>query len=149
MLSSQSQSSGFPCLPHVATFPSEPALFKALVFHAQKMAIDEDRLLFAQGDVPIGVFLVRSGAVHAVVHSNEGGVVAIFHADPGSVLGLPALASDRPYSLSAHARQGSDIAFLGKDDFYRLVADQPGIQMAILRVLASEVQAARATLADS
>jgi CRP-like cAMP-binding protein len=95
------------------------------------------------------MFLVRSGAVQAVVHSNDGDVVAVFHADPGSVLGLPAVASDRPFSLSALARQGSDVAFLAKDDFYRLVADQPGIQMAILRLLAFEVQAARAALADS
>jgi len=146
MLSTHVQSSGFPGLPHSATFPSDPALFKALALHARRIRCEEDRLLFAQRDEPIGLFLVRSGTVQAVVHSDDDGVVAVFHADPGSVLGLPAVASNRPYSLSALARQGSDVAFLSKDDFDMLVADEPGIQMAILRVLAAEVQTARALL---
>jgi CRP-like cAMP-binding protein len=90
-------------LPHSATFPSDPALFRALAFHARKIRTEEDHLLFAQGDEPIGVFLVRSGTVQAVVHSDDGGVVAIFRANPGSVLGLPAVTSDQLYSLSALA----------------------------------------------
>jgi len=141
--------SGFPSLPRYAAFPSEPVLFRSLVFHAQKIRCDEDRTLFKQGDWPIGIYLVRSGAVQAIVHGEDGSVAAILHANPGAVLGLPAAVSNKPYSLSALARQGSDIAFISKDDFEILVQSMPELSFAILKVLAAEVQAARAALVNS
>ena len=134
---------------HRATFPSDPGLFKALAFQARKIRSEEDRLLFAQGEGTIGLFVVRSGAVQAIVHSDDGRVAAAFLAGPGAVLGLPAVVSDEPYSLSAHARQGSDIAFLGKNDFNDLLQDEPGMYMAILRVLAAEVHLALEALAHA
>lgn len=141
--------SGFPQPAHRPAFPSDPVLFNGLELRAQKIRCDEDRMLFAEGDGPIGLYLVRSGSVEAIVHSGNGGIAAIFDVEPGAVLGLPAVASGRPYSLSARARQGSDIAFLGKDDFNDLVQGEPGMYMAVLRVLAAEVQVAREALANA
>ena len=106
-------------------------------------------MLFSQGDGPIGIYLVRSGAVDAMVHGQDGKIAAIFLARPGAVLGLPAVIAKGPYSLSALARQGSDIAFLGKEDFYDILRAGPGMYLDVLRVLAAEVQAARSALADA
>ena len=136
-------------LPRHAALPTDPVLFEALGLHARKIRCEEDRTLFAQGDGPIGLYLVRSGIVQAVVHADDGSPAAIFHADPGAVLGLPAVASNQPYSLSALARQGSDIAFLSKDDFNDLLQEQPALCLVVQRVLAAEVQAAREALANS
>lgn len=141
--------SGFPLPSHRIAFPSDPAFFMALGLQAQKIRCDEDRILFDQGDGPIGLYLVRSGTVEAIVHSEDGGIAAIFCAESGAVLGLPAVASGRPYSLSALARQGSDIAFLGKEDFNELMRGHPEMYMDVLRVLAAEVQVAREALASA
>jgi CRP-like cAMP-binding protein len=86
--------------------------------------------------------------VKGIVHSDRGKIAAVLHADPGAVLGLPATSCNRPYSLSAFARQGSDIGFVAKSDFDVLVRDQPTIYMAVLRVLAAEVHVARQALAS-
>ena len=105
-------------------------------------------MLFDQGDRPVGVYLVRSGTVQAIIHSDVGGIAAIFHANAGTVLGLPAIELIG-LSLSAVARQGSDVALVAKGEFERIVRDEPGMYMAVLRVLASEVHAAREALANS
>jgi len=149
LFTSDKPHSGFPSSPHHAAFPSDPTLFEALGRHARRIRCEEDRVLFSQGDEPIGLFLVRSGTVHAVVHSDNGKAAAVFSANPGAVLCLPAVVSQKPCSLSALARQGSDIAFLSKDDFDDLLREEPGLLIAALRVLASEVHAAREALADS
>jgi CRP-like cAMP-binding protein len=141
-------SSDFRSLPHMAAFPSDHSLFKALVFHARGRRSEEGRVLFAQGDGPIGLYLVRSGTVQAVIHADDGEIAATFQAGPGAVLGLPALAANRPYSLSALARQGSDIAFLSKDDFDDLLRNEPRLCLEVLRALAAEVHAGHETLAS-
>lgn len=150
MFSPQDRQRGLGCSGgHHSTFPSDPVLFQALELHAQKIPCEDDRVLFDKGDRPVGVYLVRSGTVQAIIHSDVGGIAAIFHANAGTVLGLPAIASNRPYSLSAVARQGSDVALVAKGEFERIVRDEPGMYMAVLRVLASEVHAAREALANS
>ena len=148
MCTSDKPHSGLPRPLHHAAFPSDPTLFEALGRHARKLRCEEDRMLFSQGDGPIGLFLVRSGTVQAVVHSGNGKVTAVFYANPGAVLCLPAVVSKEPCSLSALARQGSDIAFLSKDDFDDLLREEPGLLIAVLRVLASEVHSAREALAS-
>ncbi len=115
----------------------------------KKIRCDEDRLFFAQGDGPIGVYLVHSGNAQAIVHEEDGSIAAVFDAHPGAALGSPAAVSNKPYSLSALARQGSDIAFISKDDLEILVQSMPELPFAILKVLAAEVHAARAPLANS
>lgn len=121
---------GFPSFSGRLAFPSDPALFEALELSARKFPCDEDRILFRQGDKPIGLYLIRSGTVHGIVRSDDGKVVAVFHGDPGVVLGLPAVSCNRPYSLSALAREGSDIGFVAKSDFEKLIGE-PAIYMAV------------------
>ena len=45
-------------------------------------------MLFTQGDGPIGIYLVRSGAVESILHGEGGKIAAMFLAGPGAVLGL-------------------------------------------------------------
>lgn len=139
---------GCPSFSGRLAFPSDPALFETLQLRAQRIPCDVDRMLFRQGDKPVGLYLICSGEVNGMVQSDDGRIVAVFHGDPGAVLGLPATSCNRPYSLSALARQGSDIGFVAKSDFELLVRDQPAIYMAVLRVLAAEVHAARQALAS-
>jgi len=148
-ISPTATSSGFPSLPLHAAFPSTPALFKALAFRAGKIRTDEDRVLFTQGDGAIGLYIVRSGTVQATLHAGDGAVVAIFLAARGAILGLPALVSHQPYSLTALAREGSDIAFISIDDFEDLLREAPGLYLDVLSVLAAEVHAARSALANA
>jgi CRP-like cAMP-binding protein len=64
-------------------------------------------------------------------------------AQPGSLLGLPGLVGNRPYSLSVFANAGSEVSFVSQQVFSELMLSEPGLSMMILRVLANEVRSAR------
>ena len=51
----------------------------------------------------MGVYLLEQGAVTLTMHSLDGRTIFSLEVLPGSLLGLPALVSDHPYSLSAVA----------------------------------------------
>ena len=65
---------------------------------------------------------------------------------PGSLLGLPALVSDQPYSLSAIARAGAHVSFVSRAEFFALMQAQPALSLKMLQVLAAEVRTARQAL---
>jgi len=66
----------------------------------------------------------------------------------GSLLGLPAIIGNEPYTLTAKARKGSDVRFVSRDDFEDLMRAEPSLTLNVLKVLATEVRAARKALAE-
>ena len=69
-------------------------------------------------------------------------------AAPGSLLGLPAVIGNLPYSLSATAKKRAVVSFIKREDFSRLMLTHPSISVGVLRVLAAEVRTARAALVE-
>jgi len=136
-------------VPNGQDFPRDEELFHIIEAQSDKVLCENDRILFHEGDPPLGLYIVRSGVAVAMVLSESGKAVARFTAEPGTVLGLPAIVRDQPYSLSLVARQGSDIGFLAKGQFDQLLLDQPAIYVLVLKVLAEEVHTARAALASA
>lgn len=67
-------------------------------------------------------------------------------ASDGSILGLPGLISDQPYSLTAIARAGARVSFLARAEFHELMHSNPVLGFKILQVLAAEVRSARKAL---
>jgi CRP-like cAMP-binding protein len=65
---------------------------------------------------------------------------------PGSILGLPALISDQPYSLTAIAGAGAQVRFVGRSEFFSLMQSNPLLSLKMLKVLAAEVRTARKAL---
>ena len=81
---------------------------------------------------------------------NDGGAqVASVPMAPGSILGLPALVSDKAYSMTAVAKSGATVGFLTRDDFSALMFTEPSLAFMILRVLAAEVRSVRVALSGS
>jgi CRP-like cAMP-binding protein len=72
-----------------------------------------------------------------------GDVVMRLTAEAGSLLGLPGVVGNCPYSLSAMALAGAGVSFISRDDFRTFMLTDPGAAMMILRVLAAEVRTAR------
>lgn len=127
-------------------FPINAEFSRALEAYSSRVACDDDRTLFRQGDSPVGLYLILSGIVEAVVHADNGKPAAFFDANPGSILGLPAVLCNRPYSLSARAREGSDVRFVDRESFEDFMTTCPEASLAVLEILAAEVLAARSAL---
>jgi CRP-like cAMP-binding protein len=61
----------------------------------------------------------------------------------GSILGLPALIANEPYSLTAVARSGAQLSFVSRENYVSLMQSNPTLPLKVLRVLAAEVHSAR------
>jgi CRP-like cAMP-binding protein len=77
-----------------------------------------------------------------------GAAVMCFPAQSGSLLGLPAVVANEPYTLTAIAREGSEVKFVTHDDYEDITRAQPSLALMVLQVLAHEVRAARQALSE-
>ena len=64
----------------------------------------------------------------------------------GSLLGLPGLIGNQPYSLTAIARSGARVSFIARAEFTAFMHTEPEAALKILQVLAAEVSSARRAL---
>src|ERR1700676_1164352 len=126
-----------------SAFVADQELIRALRERASAVECNYDRLLFQQGDEPNGVYIVLNGEVTVTMESPAGDEVVSMRAQPGSLLGLPGLVGNRPYSMSAFANKGAGVSFVSRDVFSQMMLSEPNLAMMILRVLANEVRTAR------
>jgi CRP-like cAMP-binding protein len=126
-----------------SAFVADQELIQALRERARPLDCDQDRILFLQGDGPVGLYILHRGEVTMTMESPSGDEIATLKSDPGSLLGLPGLVGNCPYSMSAYAKAGAEISFVSRDDFSALMLSDPKLAFMILRVLANEVRSAR------
>ena len=132
-------------LDHTA-FLADPELIRALSEHATPIVCDTDRILFQQDDPAAGLYILHKGEATISMTSQQGQTVLSVAAKDGSLLGLPGLISNQPYSLTAVARAGARVSFLGRSEFTTLMESNPPLAFKILQVLAAEVRSARNAL---
>jgi CRP-like cAMP-binding protein len=129
-------------------FVADPKLIGALKQRATPVDCAEDRLLFKQGDAPEGLYIFCEGEVTLTLMASTGDVVMSLSVAVGSLLGLPGVIGNVPYSLSARAKKGSLVTFVKREDFHQLMLTDPSVSVGILRVLAAEVRTARTALVE-
>ena len=64
----------------------------------------------------------------------------------GSLLGLPGLLGDQPYSMTARAHDGAQVNYISRAEFTAFMQSDPQLALKILQVLAAEVRTARRAL---
>jgi CRP-like cAMP-binding protein len=115
---------------------------------ASSVTHPKNSLLFTQGDLPVGVYVIRKGSIRMTVRAGESEVLMrVAHA--GSVLGLPGVLSNKPYSLTARAVQACELGFVQGDRLIQLVRENPALGLQVLQLLSEEVRAAREAMANS
>ena len=126
-----------------AAFIADEQLIRALRRRSTPVDCSEDRVLFCQGEEPGGLYILHQGHAALTMCDEDGDVVLNMAATPGSLLGLPGVVGNCPYSLSAAARQGSEVTFVSREQFADLMLTEPNLAVMILQVLAAEVRTAR------
>jgi CRP-like cAMP-binding protein len=117
-------------------------LIAVLEKRARSIELGSNRVLFRQGDPPIGVFILRKGTA-TLTRLMDGEEVLSARAGAGSLLGVPAVIGAKPYSLTAEAMEGAEISLLTGEYFVHLMHTEPGLSFGVLQVLAEEVRFAR------
>ncbi|HMD77541.1 MAG: cyclic nucleotide-binding domain-containing protein [Terracidiphilus sp.] len=126
-----------------SAFLADPELIQALEKHAIEVSCGGDNVLFRQGDPPVGLYILNRGEVTLSMASPAGDPILSMHVGAGSLLGLPGLVGNAPYTLTAVAGQGAELSFLAHDDFDALMQSDPRLSLKVLEVLAAEVRSAR------
>jgi CRP-like cAMP-binding protein len=126
-----------------SAFLANPELFAALDERSTAVSCTDDRVLFRQGDDPAGLYILHKGSVTLTMDSAKGKTILSTQAASGSLLGLPGLVGNEPYSLTAIAHKGAELGFVTRDQFTALMKSDPLLALKILQVLAAEVRSAR------
>jgi len=132
--------------PDASAFVADADLFRVLEARSTPVACDNGRVLFNQDEAAAGIYLVLDGSAKLTMNSYDGRTIFSVDALPGSLLGLPALISDQPYSLTATAGADATVRFVSRGDFFALMDSDPLLSLKMLKVLAAEVRTARKAL---
>jgi len=131
-----------------SSFIAEKELIAALEKRSSTVVCTEPRCLFAQGGRPAGLFILRSGSASLTMESPTGGNLMSITLHPGSLLGLPALIGNEPYTMTANAEKDAELVFVTREDFNSLMLTDPSLAVRVLRVLAAEVRTARHAISE-
>ena len=128
------------------SFIANPKLFQALEQRSIPVPCSKGRILFMQGEAPIGLYLLKTGKATLIMKTEKGKEIVHLSVGSGSILGLPAIVGNEPFTLSAIAHDGTEVGFVARKDFEELIQAQPSLYPKMLEVLAAEVRSARLAL---
>jgi len=98
-----------------------PVLADALEHDAITTSYPTGAVLFAEGQSPRGVYIVRRGRVKLSVCGSDGRTLILRIVHPGSPLGVAAVVSGRQYEATAETQEPCEISFLRQSDLLRLM----------------------------
>lgn len=88
-------------------------------------AYPEGAVLFVEGQVPRGIFVLCKGQVKVSICAPDGKTLIVRIAKPGDVLGLSAAVSGEPYELTAETTGPCQLNFVKRDDLLRFLKQHP------------------------
>ena len=93
--------------------------------------------LFVEGEMPRGVYVLCSGRVKITTSSAEGKTLIMRIAHPGEILGVSATVIGQPYEVSAETIEPSQLNFIKRNDFLRLLSGSAELCLNAVRQLSA------------
>jgi len=84
-------------------------------------------VLFVEGQVPRGVYMLCKGRVKLTMASAEGKTIIVRVVEAGELLGLHSAISGDAHEVSAETLQPCQVDFIRRDDFLKLMRDHPDV----------------------
>jgi CRP/FNR family transcriptional regulator, cyclic AMP receptor protein len=104
------------------TFGNLPAaVAEAVEQEALTTTYPTGAVLFAEGQAPRGVFIVRRGRVKLSICGSDGRTLILRIVEAGCPLGVAAVVSGRQYEATAETQEPSEVSFLRQSDLLRLM----------------------------
>jgi CRP/FNR family transcriptional regulator len=122
-----------------SAFPSNLSLFTAQLRGSRKqLTYPRGALVYAEGDVASGCFILTEGRVKLTV-SSRGGIRLILNVvGAGGVLGLYAAISGAPHQVSAETLEPSKASFVKREDLLSLMREDTDFRMRVLENLCNQ-----------
>jgi CRP/FNR family transcriptional regulator len=81
-------------------------------------------ILFAEGEAPRGVYIVRRGRVKLSVCARDGRTLILRLAGPGEALGVASTVCGRDYEVTAETQEFSEVTFIRRSDLLSAMRSQ-------------------------
>jgi CRP/FNR family transcriptional regulator, cyclic AMP receptor protein len=118
----------------------EASKLKLLAFTSERIAFEAGQVLFHQGDAGDAAYLIIEGEAEVLV-SGPGGPIEVAVLGRNEIVGEIAILCDVPRTATIRARRRLVCLRISKELFLRLINEFPQLAVAVVRELASRVEA--------
>jgi CRP/FNR family transcriptional regulator, cyclic AMP receptor protein len=126
----------------------DPSKLKLLAFTSERLAYQDDQVLFSQGDTGDAAYIIMNGAA-AILIETQTGPIEVARLKKGDVVGEIAILCDVPRTATVQAKDSLTTLKVTKDTFFRLVTEFPQIAVEIMRELAARLEQTNAKLREA
>ncbi len=135
---------GLNILDNCVTCPvREEHLFCNLPVHAlQKLneikstaIYPKSAMLFIEGQLPRGVFVLCTGKAKLSTSSSDGKTIILKISEPGDILGLNATVSNRPYEVTAEMVEPGQANFIARDALLQFLRENGEVALRVAEQL--------------
>ena len=106
----------------------------------------EGHMVFNEGNIPHGLFIINSGKIKISKYSNEGKEQIVRFAKDGDIIGYRALLSGEKYTCSASAINKISICFIPKHTFFDLLTRNGDLALKMMKLLANDLRKAESKI---
>jgi CRP-like cAMP-binding protein len=114
------------------------AEYAKLLAHQCESKYHKGDVIFREGSVPAGIFLVKTGKVKKYKVDNRVKEQIFYVANQGELIGYHAVLSEERYPDSAAAIEDSLISFIPKEDFLEVLHSSAAFTSRLLKALSHE-----------
>src|ERR1035438_3961458 len=118
-----------------------PVVAETLEQEAVTTTYPTGAVLFAEGQVPRGIFIVRRGRVKLSICGSDGRTLILRIVEPGCPLGVAAVVSARQFEATAETQEPSEISFLRQTDLLRLMRSNGEIALWVTQQISQDYAA--------
>lgn len=107
---------------------------------ARERRFDRNQVIFYEGDLGGSLYLIASGTVKIVMMADDGRehILGLLH--EGDFFGEVSLIDGEPRSATAIAQDKVNIVMIARDDFVRLLRENPEMSLKIMVVLCQRLR---------
>jgi CRP/FNR family transcriptional regulator, polysaccharide utilization system transcription regulator len=96
-------------------------------------------VLFDEGDIGRGVYIIHSGIVDLVYAARNGMTKPLQTAEAGHIVGLSSVVSMRPHDATAVVRVPSELGYVESGRLLHLLERDPAVWLEVLQFLSTDV----------
>jgi len=109
---------------------------------AARRRYPRDTVVFFENEEGDCLFMILEGRIKVTILGDDGREIILTMLGPGDLFGEMALLDNEPRSATAIAVEESELLLLQRSDFQAVVGENPGISIALIKVLTARLRRA-------
>jgi CRP/FNR family transcriptional regulator, cyclic AMP receptor protein len=109
---------------------------------AARRRYPRDTVVFFENEEGDCLFMILEGRIKVTILGDDGREIILTMLGPGDLFGEMALLDNEPRSATAIAVEESELLLLQRSDFQAVVGENPGISVALIKVLTARLRRA-------